>query len=104
MFMNDKKRSKNTIGFFPYSICITFKIAFVIFKRKLSSLSKMKIFKVVILLACFIFAYSYNSTPFNSSEPGSTSDYTSVTRNIIYSVVKKYELKSILDVPCGSLV
>jgi len=35
---------------------------------------------------------------------GSSLAYTSITRNIIYTVVKKYEIKSILDAPCGAMV
>ena len=38
------------------------------------------------------------------SGPGSTLEYTKTTRDIIYTVVNKYKINSILDSPCGAMV
>lgn len=38
------------------------------------------------------------------SGTGSTVEYTKMTRDIIYNVVIKYSIKSILDLPCGAMV
>jgi hypothetical protein len=37
------------------------------------------------------------------SGPGSTLEYTTTTRNIIYTIVQKYKINSILDAPCGAM-
>ena len=37
------------------------------------------------------------------SGDGSTINYTVNCRNILYDVIKKYSIKSLLDIPCGSL-
>ena len=34
---------------------------------------------------------------------GSTSSYTINCRNILYNVIRKYKIKSIIDAPCGSM-
>jgi len=39
----------------------------------------------------------------NGSGGGSTLEYTIETRNIIYEVVQKYKINSILDAPCGAM-
>ena len=38
------------------------------------------------------------------SGPGSTLAYTVITRDILYKVIKKYKINSILDAPCGAMV
>lgn len=38
------------------------------------------------------------------SGPGSTVEYTSQARKIIYEVVQKYKINSMLDAPCGAMV
>ena len=39
----------------------------------------------------------------DGSGPGSTLQYTFKTRNIIKEVIQKYEIKSMLDAPCGAM-
>jgi hypothetical protein len=48
------------------------------------------------------FQFCYNIKSFNLK--GSTIEYTQNCRNIIYSVIKKYDIKSLLDSPCGSFI
>lgn len=38
------------------------------------------------------------------SGPGSSLSYTEETRNILYKVIKKYNLKSMIDAPCGAML
>lgn len=37
------------------------------------------------------------------SGPGSTIEFTTNCRNIVYNLVKKYKINSILDAPCGAM-
>ena len=40
----------------------------------------------------------------DGSGPGSTLEYTRLTREIIYKVVNKYKINSMLDAPCGGML
>jgi hypothetical protein len=40
----------------------------------------------------------------DGSGPGSTIEYTKTCRNILYNVIRKYEIKSMLDTACGSFL
>jgi hypothetical protein len=39
----------------------------------------------------------------HGSGPGSTIEFTTNCRNIVYNLVKKYKINSILDAPCGAM-